>query len=747
MTAVVQNCPGGDAETENRLLGQLFRIGGDQNSQNAIERAAAHYEDIFRKQIRRLGRSDWCLVHKNDLQDIDRKIAAWEPSIDNKADGSPEAVSASPATAQQSLDRQFASIDQIVHSNVLDGAIYDANANTLILASHIEKRSNGDGVAYLRALLAFATGSNPSITFTLAQASRAQIDQWLAQRRSGAAEKIGVKVDAADYFESDGTPNKLGAELLSSLDLSPNDANRAAGSLGVTVALDSEQPGLFVLKVAPGSPAKKIGLVRGDQILDVDGVSALTPEELRTTLRHKGQGARVALTIRKRKHKAYERLTILVDLAPIPTTVNWLDEGSYGFSRAVFLSQERVKFVRLIDALAAYDRVEKYHFVDRVRRQALTNLLAASGAETSAAPKGPNPVAEPTIPSMTQFLAVADTIDETFGFSDQWFRKVFVAKLENLSADEAFGEAVAALPPQIRAQAPRQLAQLIESHASASFPAKALFPDAGLTTRFDVSFSGMTDVTQPLFTSVAAMGPPAPTFSRDGQSNETEAATTSLVRSTCDKTLCALAITPSAEAGSISDQIFLLRFARGAPSQGDVETGGDAAASRPSQPQIKPQLRELTEIAKLKTILAWLKDKGMHIEAAQAAPFHPLSVAPFLDEARFTLQRTNEELKFLISPSNAKSIRLGFGDAQIAAGDFGLVVKGNETAPEKLDALQIAVLCGAPDAHLIDQSIIPTSERIPAAPMNVAGIARYACGNRETRTVTLLLPNRTADKK
>jgi len=78
----------------------------------------------------------------------------------------------------------------------------------------------------------------------------------------------------------------------------------------------SEPKGVIVAKVAPGSPAEKAGITRGDVILSVDGKEVNSPAELQIAIRSRKAGDKVNLSI-WRKGKS---LNVTVTLGSIPQT-------------------------------------------------------------------------------------------------------------------------------------------------------------------------------------------------------------------------------------------------------------------------------------------------------------------------------------------------------------------------------------------------------------------------------------------
>lgn len=81
--------------------------------------------------------------------------------------------------------------------------------------------------------------------------------------------------------------------------------------LGVELDAKKNGSGVMIVKVVPGSPAEKGGLLPGDQLWKLGGVELLKPEDFTTQMREKRVGVEIGLTILRKGEEMEKRVRLV----------------------------------------------------------------------------------------------------------------------------------------------------------------------------------------------------------------------------------------------------------------------------------------------------------------------------------------------------------------------------------------------------------------------------------------------------
>jgi predicted metalloprotease with PDZ domain len=123
--------------------------------------------------------------------------------------------------------------------------------------------------------------------------------------------------DFAPFFERyvSGTEALPYQEILAKAGLELRLETPADASPTLGIAVQSENRGVRIVSIAPGSAAERAGLSRDDLLIDVDDQSLAT-EDLATRLKPYPVGAKVPISLERHGHR--ERITVTLD-PPVPT--------------------------------------------------------------------------------------------------------------------------------------------------------------------------------------------------------------------------------------------------------------------------------------------------------------------------------------------------------------------------------------------------------------------------------------------
>jgi len=190
-------------------------------------------------------------------------------------------------------------LERRIAFNVLDKVVFDDQAGQVTLIGHYDSSFEGPRIPYLQHLATLLESTNPGFSLEWTRDSEARTDAFL--RRMDSTEEMRKVVENwMGLIGADGKVSPQGRIMLPLFGVKPTENGKGPGYLGVQVKLIKPQSygcRLPIIRIAPGSPAQKAGLMVGDEILFIGNQKPYHPIEVERFVRRTGAGASTKIRI------------------------------------------------------------------------------------------------------------------------------------------------------------------------------------------------------------------------------------------------------------------------------------------------------------------------------------------------------------------------------------------------------------------------------------------------------------------
>jgi len=249
--------------------------------------------------------------------------------------------------------------DEEVTFNVLDSIAIDPATGKLSFVGHSDPRYSGPRIPYLHHLAAFLQNPKPEFSLEWTADSERKIDAFMRRMDDPAGMK-GFASGLGEWLNADGSPTRLGRQMLPLIGVRPTNNGAAPGYLGMTVSATGDWY-LDIASVVPGSPAARAGILGGDSIPFADQIQFWHPVDFQRHIRRIGAGGKLKISV-STPGRGIRNLDITLGAA---SGDPWADIDRYDVFATLMREAGVKKGAQVIDAVARFKRITDPNYAQK----------------------------------------------------------------------------------------------------------------------------------------------------------------------------------------------------------------------------------------------------------------------------------------------------------------------------------------------------------------------------------------------